>query len=70
VAFWEVRNGRRAKVIHLPDEVAAVSWCPNASISVAAIAFGSTVWLVNPVRAYDTLLSACTSFCSSVSVHL
>eukprot|EP00038_Savillea_parva_P003032 m.120230 g.120230 ORF g.120230 m.120230 type:complete len:915 (-) comp11050_c0_seq5:125-2869(-) len=48
VSFWEVRNGRRTKVIALPEEVTAVAWCPNPSFTVAAIAFGTTVWLVNP----------------------
>jgi ribosome biogenesis protein ERB1 len=46
--FWEVRNGRRAKVVQLPDEVTAVEWCPNPAITVAAISFGTSVWIVNP----------------------
>lgn len=46
--FWEVRNGRRSKVLEVPGEVTSVAWCPNPAITVAAIAFDRTIWIVNP----------------------
>eukprot|EP00041_Stephanoeca_diplocostata_P029441 m.868453 g.868453 ORF g.868453 m.868453 type:complete len:912 (-) comp23562_c0_seq9:224-2959(-) len=47
-AFWEVSTGRRVKVIQCTSAVTAVAWCPNASITLAAIAFGTTLFIVNP----------------------
>eukprot|EP00040_Diaphanoeca_grandis_P028077 m.161269 g.161269 ORF g.161269 m.161269 type:complete len:889 (+) comp31222_c0_seq1:149-2815(+) len=48
--FWEVTTGRRQFEITMPNkaEVRAVAWNPNSAITIAAITFESTVWLVNP----------------------
>lgn len=47
-SVWEISTGRCIKTIQTGDIVRSVSWCPNAKISLIAIASGQRMILVNP----------------------
>lgn len=39
VRLWEVQTGRCMQTIELEDKVKSVAWCPNSSLSLAAVAW-------------------------------
>lgn len=47
-AVWEIATGRCIKTLETGDIVRSVAWCPNAKISLIAIASGNRLILVNP----------------------
>lgn len=47
-SVWEIQTGRCIKTIETGDIVRSVAWCPNAKISLIAIASGQRLLLVNP----------------------
>lgn len=55
VRFWDVHTGRCLRVLKMDDDISVTTWCPNKAISVVAIAFGTTVWLVNPGLGADQI---------------
>jgi ribosome biogenesis protein ERB1 len=61
---WEVATGRCMHVLLFDDIVQGVAWCPNASLSLLAVASGETLYLVGggvgspaAIRASDALLA-------------
>lgn len=47
-SVWEISTGRCIKTIETGDIVRSVAWCPNAKISLIAIASGQKLILLNP----------------------
>lgn len=47
-SVWEISSGRCIKTIETGDIVRSVAWCPNAKISLIAIASGHRLILLNP----------------------
>lgn len=45
---WEISTGRCIKTIDTGDIVRSVAWCPNAKISLIAVASGQRLILLNP----------------------
>lgn len=45
---WEIATGRCIRTIQTGDIVRSVAWCPNAKISLIAVATGQRVLLINP----------------------
>lgn len=45
---WEIQTGRCIKTIETGDIVRSVAWCPNAKISLIAVATGNRLLLINP----------------------
>jgi ribosome biogenesis protein ERB1 len=43
VKLWEVRTGRCCTTWHYEDAITCVAWCPDANVSLAAIATGTKV---------------------------
>lgn len=48
VRIWEIVTGRCTKTIKTNDVVRSVAWCPNAKLSLIAIATGNRLILSNP----------------------
>lgn len=48
VLVWEISTGRCIKTIDTGDIVRSVAWCPNAKISLIAVATGQRLILLNP----------------------
>ncbi|XP_034102454.1 ribosome biogenesis protein BOP1 homolog [Drosophila albomicans] len=48
VKIWEIATGRCIRTIETDDVVRCVAWCPNAKLSIIAVATGSRLLLVNP----------------------
>lgn len=64
VKIWEIATGRCIRTIETDDVVRCVAWCPNAKLSVVAVASGHRLLLINPkvgdkmlVKKTDDLLS-------------
>ncbi|XP_017148323.1 ribosome biogenesis protein BOP1 homolog [Drosophila miranda] len=55
VKIWEIATGRCIRTIETEDVVRCVAWCPNAKLSIIAVATGSRLLLVNP-KVGDKLL--------------
>ncbi|XP_068145440.1 ribosome biogenesis protein BOP1 homolog [Drosophila tropicalis] len=55
VKIWEIATGRCIRTIETDDVVRCVAWCPNAKLSIIAVATGSRLLLVNP-KVGDKLL--------------
>jgi ribosome biogenesis protein ERB1 len=55
VKVWEISTARCIKTVHTKDIVRSVAWCPNAKLSLIAIACGQRVLLLNP-KVGDKLL--------------
>lgn len=48
LSVWEIQTGRCIKTIETGDIVRSVAWCPNAKISLIAVATGNRLLLINP----------------------
>ncbi|CAD7015168.1 ribosome biogenesis protein BOP1 homolog [Ceratitis capitata] len=48
VKIWEIATGRCIRTIETDDVVRCVAWCPNAKLSVIAVATGNRLLLINP----------------------
>ncbi|XP_030387597.1 ribosome biogenesis protein BOP1 homolog [Scaptodrosophila lebanonensis] len=48
VKIWEIATGRCIRTIETDDVVRCVAWCPNAKLSIIAVATGYRLLLVNP----------------------
>ncbi|XP_037950233.1 ribosome biogenesis protein BOP1 homolog [Teleopsis dalmanni] len=64
VKIWEIATGRCIRTIQTEDVVRCVAWCPNAKLSIIAVATGNRLLLINPkvgdnliVKKTDDLLS-------------
>ncbi|XP_013114128.2 ribosome biogenesis protein BOP1 homolog [Stomoxys calcitrans] len=64
VKIWEIATGRCIRTIETDDVVRCVAWCPNAKLSIIAVASGNRLLLINPkvgdkmlVKKTDDLLS-------------
>ncbi|XP_064552174.1 ribosome biogenesis protein BOP1 homolog [Drosophila montana] len=55
VKIWEIATGRCIRTIETNDVVRCVAWCPNAKLSIIAVATGSRLLLINP-KVGDKLL--------------
>lgn len=47
-AVWEIATGRCIRTIETEDVVRCVAWCPNAKLSIIAVATGNRLLLINP----------------------
>lgn len=47
VRVWEVSTGRCLKTWALQSRVKCVAWCPNQSLDILAVAYGSSLLLLN-----------------------
>lgn len=48
VKIWEISTGRCIRTIETDDVVRCVAWCPNAKLSIIAVASGNRLLLINP----------------------
>ncbi|EDV36963.1 uncharacterized protein Dana_GF11675 [Drosophila ananassae] len=48
VKIWEIATGRCIRTIETEDVVRCVAWCPNAKLSIIAVATGNRLLLINP----------------------
>ncbi|XP_011182321.2 ribosome biogenesis protein BOP1 homolog [Zeugodacus cucurbitae] len=48
VKIWEIATGRCIRTIETDDVVRCVAWCPNAKLSIIAVASGNRLLLINP----------------------
>ncbi|KAM7344809.1 ribosome biogenesis protein BOP1 homolog [Cochliomyia hominivorax] len=48
VKIWEIATGRCIRTIETDDVVRCVAWCPNAKLSIVAVASGNRLLLINP----------------------
>ncbi|XP_011207973.2 ribosome biogenesis protein BOP1 homolog [Bactrocera dorsalis] len=55
VKIWEIATGRCIRTIETDDVVRCVAWCPNAKLSIIAVAAGNRLLLINP-KVGDKLL--------------
>ncbi|XP_017471482.1 PREDICTED: ribosome biogenesis protein BOP1 homolog [Rhagoletis zephyria] len=48
VKIWEIVTGRCIRTIETDEVVRCVAWCPNAKLSIIAVASGNKLLLINP----------------------
>lgn len=48
VKIWEIVTGRCIRTIETGETVRCVAWCPNAKLSIIAVASGNRLLLINP----------------------
>ncbi|EDQ89285.1 block of proliferation 1 [Monosiga brevicollis MX1] len=64
IRVWEISTGRCVRVVTVDAEVNMVAWCPNAGVSIVAVAHGHTVSLICPRVATAAIDKATAVLCN------